>query len=137
MLTISGKVKSSSSLTTIIHLHVNNQREGEVLLLPQDGRQGELHPGGHRALLQGQAELQQAGHGGERHLPVNVRVGVQSHQALVVRQREDVSTGHLRTQTLLTRENSESSVIPLLHLPGHSLCSQERLTPRCTHTRTL
>ena len=84
------------------YLHVDQEREGEVLVLPEDGRQGELHPGqGGRAGGQREGELHQPGHGGDGQLAVDVSVGVQGDQAAVVSEGEDVGAGDVRTQTLL------------------------------------
>ena len=88
-----------------MYLHVDQEREGEILLLPEDGRQGQLHPGhGGRAGGQREGELHQPRHGGHSQLAVDVTVGVQRHQTSVLRQREDVSAGNVRTETLLGRE---------------------------------
>ena len=87
-----------------LDLHVDDEREGEILLLPEDWRQGQLHPGeGGRAGGQGEGELHQPGHGGHGQLVVDVTVGVERQQTSVLRQGEDVGAGNVRAETLLGR----------------------------------
>ena len=93
-------------------LHVDEEREGEVLVLPEHGGQAQLHSRhGARAGGQREGELCEAGHGGDGQLVVDVTVGVQRDQAPALRQGEDVGAGNPGTQTLLGRGESETTVV--------------------------
>ena len=107
------------------------EREGEVILLPEDGRQCQPHSSGGEAVLQGQGELQLAGHGGHGQLALDVAVGVQSQHTFVVRQGEDVSAGHGRAETDLKTKNRLSASCPPVLL---SSCSPVLPCPLVTWT---
>ena len=64
-------------------------------------RDEEALPGWSLTVLQGEGELEEAGHGGEGQLVGDVSVGVQGDHTLVLRQGEHPGAGDSRAQAVL------------------------------------